>query len=129
MLRHNVMDIVFSSTCATYGAPVELPIRENHPRRPINPYGASKMMVERILEDYQQAYGLRSVVLRYFNAAGADPLGRIGEHHEPETHLIPLVLEAAARGTAVTVFGNDYDTRDGTCIRDYIHVNDLAAAH
>ncbi len=129
MLRHNVLDIVFSSTCATYGAPVQLPITESHPQLPINPYGASKLMVERILQDYGHAYGLRSVVLRYFNAAGADPQCRIGEQHDPETHLIPLVLEAAARGTPINVFGTDYDTSDGTCIRDYIHVNDLAAGH
>ena len=129
MRRHEVSDIVFSSTCASYGVPVALPITESHPQQPINPYGASKMMVERILQDYGRAYGLRSVVLRYFNAAGADPQCRIGEDHAPETHLIPLVLQAAARGTPVRVFGSDYDTPDGTCIRDYIHVSDLAAAH
>jgi UDP-glucose 4-epimerase len=129
MLKYGVKDIVFSSTCATYGIPLELPITESHPQKPINPYGASKMMVERILGDYGHAYGLRSAVLRYFNAAGADPLCRIGERHDPETHLIPLVLAAADQGTPVHVFGNDYDTADGTCVRDYIHVNDLAVAH
>lgn len=129
MLKYQVTNIVFSSTCATYGVPLQLPITESHPQHPINPYGASKMMVERIIRDYGQAYGLRSVVLRYFNAAGADPCCRIGERHDPETHLIPLVLEAAAQGTPVHIFGNDYDTVDGTCVRDYIHVNDLAVAH
>lgn len=129
MLKHKVMDLVFSSTCATYGAPVQLPITEGHPQHPINAYGASKMMVERILQDYSQAYGLRSVVLRYFNAAGADPQCRIGEHHEPETHLIPLILRAAAENTPVKIFGSDYETSDGTCVRDFIHVNDLACAH
>ena len=129
MLRHKVMNIVFSSSCATYGAPVHLPITEDHPQHPINPYGASKLMVERILRDYGHAYGLRSAVLRYFNAAGADPQCRIGERHEPETHLIPLVLRAVASDTPVDIFGNDYETDDGTCVRDYIHVNDLASSH
>ena len=129
MLKYKVMDIVFSSTCATYGVPLQIPITESHPQNPINPYGASKMMVERILSDYGQAYGLRSVILRYFNAAGADPGCRIGELHDPETHLIPLILQAAANGTPVNIFGSDYETVDGTCVRDYIHVNDLAVAH
>jgi UDP-glucose-4-epimerase GalE len=121
--------VVFSSTCATYGVPDKVPIPEEHPQRPINPYGFSKLFVERILADLDHAHGLRSVSLRYFNAAGGDPDGEIGEAHDPETHLIPLVLAAARNGTAVTVFGNDYDTQDGTCVRDYIHVADLAIAH
>jgi UDP-glucose-4-epimerase GalE len=121
--------VVFSSTCATYGVPEKVTITEEHPQRPINPYGFSKLVVERILNDLGQAHGLRSVSLRYFNAAGADPEGQIGEAHNPETHLIPLVLAAARDATAVTVFGNDYETPDGTCIRDYIHVTDLADAH
>jgi len=121
--------VVFSSTCATYGVPDKVPIPESHPQRPINPYGFTKLVVERILSDLDQAYGLRSVSLRYFNAAGADPDGEIGEAHDPETHLIPLVLAAARDGTPVTVFGNDYATADGTCVRDYIHVADLASAH
>lgn len=129
MRKHHVTDIVFSSSCATYGVPSQLPITEDHLQEPINPYGASKMMVERILDDYSRAYGFRAVVLRYFNAAGADPKSRIGEHHDPETHLIPLVLEAAASGSSINIFGSDYSTADGTCIRDYIHVNDLASAH
>ena len=122
--------LVFSSTCATYGAPERLPIREDTPQAPINPYGASKLMVERILADFGTAYGMKSVALRYFNAAGADPEGEIGEDHDPEPHLIPLVLDVAAgRRPAITVFGEDYPTPDGTCIRDYIHVADLADAH
>lgn len=121
---------IFSSTCATYGIPESVPIREDHPQRPINPYGASKLMIERMLQDFDVAHGLRSISLRYFNAAGADPDGEIGEAHDPETHLIPLVLDAAAgKRTAITVFGDDYETPDGTCIRDYIHVADLADAH
>jgi len=121
--------VVFSSTCATYGVPDKTPIPEDHPQRPINPYGFTKLVVERILADLDVAHGLRSVSLRYFNAAGGDPDGEIGEVHDPETHLIPLVLAAARDGTSVTVFGNDYTTSDGTCVRDYIHVADLAAAH
>ncbi len=121
--------IVFSSTCATYGIPEVVPITEDTPQRPVNPYGASKLMVERMLADADVAYGLRSVALRYFNAAGSDPKGEIGEEHDPETHLIPLVLEAAAGGRPLQVFGDDYDTPDGSCIRDYIHVCDLADAH
>ncbi|MFS8800903.1 UDP-glucose 4-epimerase GalE, partial [Synechococcus sp. R60.2] len=121
---------VFSSTCATYGVPERIPIPESHPQRPINPYGQSKLMVEQILQDFQVAHGIRSISLRYFNAAGADPDGEIGEAHDPETHLIPLVLEAAGgQRPHITVFGDDYDTPDGTCIRDYIHVTDLAQAH
>ncbi len=130
MRQNGVARIVFSSTCATYGVPDTVPIPEDAPQNPINPYGASKLMIERILADYGDAYGLRSVSLRYFNAAGADPDGEIGEEHDPETHLIPLVLDAAAgRRPHITVFGNDYDTPDGTCIRDYVHVSDLANAH
>jgi UDP-arabinose 4-epimerase len=127
--RSKPIPVVFSSTCATYGVPERVPIPEEHPQHPINPYGFSKLVVERLLADLDHAYDLRSVALRYFNAAGADPEGEIGEAHDPETHLIPLVLAAARDGTAITVFGNDYDTRDGTCVRDYIHVADLAAAH
>ena len=127
---HGIAACIFSSTCATYGVPQRLPLTEDHPQQPINPYGASKLMVERMLGDFDAAHGLRSISLRYFNAAGADPEGETGESHDPETHLIPLVLDAAA-GTrpSVTVFGSDYDTADGTCIRDYIHVSDLADAH
>lgn len=127
---HGIGKLIFSSTCATYGVPEAVPICEDHPQRPINPYGASKLMIERILQDFDHAHGLRSISLRYFNAAGADPDGEIGEAHDPETHLIPLVLEAAAGARpAIQVFGDDYDTPDGTCIRDYIHVSDLASAH
>lgn len=130
MRDHGIDRLIFSSTCATYGVPMEIPISEAHPQAPINPYGASKWMIERMLADFGAAHGLRSVALRYFNAAGADPEGEIGEDHDPETHLIPLVLDAAAgRRPHITVFGEDYDTPDGTCIRDYIHVTDLADAH
>lgn len=130
MVAHNVKKFVFSSTCATYGEPVTIPITESHPQSPINPYGQTKLMVEKILHDYDTAYELKSICLRYFNAAGADPEGGIGEDHTPETHLIPLVLDAAAGiRPSITVFGQDYPTADGTCIRDYIHVTDLADAH
>jgi UDP-glucose 4-epimerase len=130
MRRHGVNRFIFSSTCAIYGEPRQIPIPEDHPRQPINPYGWTKRMVEQVLADYGQAYGLQSVCLRYFNAAGADPDGEIGEDHDPETHLVPLVLETAlGKREAIRIFGNDYPTPDGTCIRDYIHVNDLAAAH
>lgn len=130
MVQHRVKHFIFSSTAATFGNPVVLPMDESHPQHPINPYGQSKLMVESILEDYDLAYGLKSTCLRYFNAAGADPEGEIGERHNPETHLIPLILQAASgRRTAITVFGTDYDTPDGTCIRDYIHVQDLCEAH
>lgn len=122
--------VLFSSTCASYGVPQSLPITEDHPQAPINPYGWSKFFVERMLADFQAAHGLRSVSLRYFNAAGADPDGEIGERHEPETHAIPLAIEAAIDPEAVfTVFGTDFDTRDGSAVRDYIHVTDLARAH
>ncbi|MCB1589533.1 MAG: UDP-glucose 4-epimerase GalE, partial [Xanthomonadales bacterium] len=128
--RHGVNRLVFSSTCATYGVPKQTPISEDHPQDPINPYGASKQMVERMLADCGIAHGLRSVSLRYFNAAGADPDCEIGEAHDPETHLVPLVLDAAAgKRPHVQIYGTDYDTPDGTCIRDYIHVSDLADAH
>lgn len=130
MVKHNVKHIVFSSTCATYGVPEDIPITEEMEQRPINPYGASKLMVERILNDYHSAYRLNYCCLRYFNAAGADPDGEIGESHTPETHLIPLILAAAAGNREnIRVFGTDYPTRDGSCIRDYIHVTDLADAH
>lgn len=121
---------IFSSTCATYGEPETVPIVEKNPQNPINPYGRTKLMVEHILKDFDRAYGLRGVNLRYFNAAGADPSGEIGEDHSPETHLIPLILDAAlGKRKNISVFGTDYPTRDGTCVRDYIHVIDLAAAH
>jgi UDP-glucose 4-epimerase len=130
MVESDVKMMVFSSTCATYGLPETTPIHEDHPQHPINPYGATKMVVERILRDVDRAHGLRSVVFRYFNAAGADRSGQIGEWHAPETHLIPLTLQAAAgRRTGVEIYGTDYPTPDGTCIRDYIHVTDLAQAH
>lgn len=130
MRAHGNSKIVFSSTCATYGSPDKLPIDEETLQSPVNPYGASKLMVERILADFDRAHGVRSTSLRYFNAAGADPDGELGETHDPETHLLPLVLAAASgHRPAVSVFGADYDTPDGTCIRDYVHVVDLAAAH
>jgi len=130
MLEAGVARFIFSSSCATYGNPSHVPITEEHPQNPVNPYGASKVMVERILRDFDQAYGLRSVVFRYFNAAGADPGGEIGEWHDPETHLIPLLLEVAAgERESVQIHGSDYPTPDGTCVRDYIHVCDLADAH
>jgi UDP-glucose 4-epimerase len=128
LCRAGVKHVVFSSSCATYGVPREVPIPESHPQWPINPYGWSKLFVERLLADFDRAYGLRFVALRYFNAAGAT--ARCGEAHEPETHLVPLVLAAAAgRRANVTVFGNDYDTPDGAAVRDYIHIEDLGEAH
>lgn len=130
MVAYGVRYFIFSSTAAVFGEPIRIPIDEAHPRAPINPYGHSKAMVEQMLADFDRAYGLRSVALRYFNAAGADPEARIGERHEPETHLITLALQAVlGRRPALSVFGRDYDTPDGTCIRDYIHVDDLADAH
>ena len=141
MRKASVGKIIFSSTCATYGLPAKgLPknngfsgqplISESHPQNPINPYGSSKLMIERILRDFDHAYQLRSICLRYFNAAGADMAAEIGENHDPETHLIPLILDAAAGvRTGITVYGSDYDTADGSCIRDYVHVSDLADAH
>jgi len=130
MRRHDVDRLVFSSTAAVFGNPVTDTIDEDHPKAPINPYGASKLMVERMLADAAAAYGLRSVALRYFNAAGASGSAGIGESHEPETHLIPNVLRAAlGTGPGLKVFGDDYPTPDGTCVRDYVHVDDLAQAH
>jgi UDP-glucose-4-epimerase GalE len=137
MLDAGMMRLIFSSTCATYGVPQETPITEAHPQRPINPYGRTKLIIEDVLRDYAAAYGIASASLRYFNAAGADHDGELKERHDPETHLIPLVLDEASRvlgggkreQTELTVFGDDYPTPDGTCIRDYIHVEDLCAAH
>jgi UDP-glucose 4-epimerase len=130
VLENNIKYIVFSSTCATYGDPEKIPIDEDHPLNPINPYGKTKRMVEEILADYHAAYGLKYMSLRYFNAAGADPDAEVGEDHDPETHLIPIVLDVAAgKRKAIKIFGTDYGTPDGTCIRDYIHVTDLAQAH
>ena len=130
MGRHQVQRFIFSSTAAIFGEPESATITEAHPQRPINPYGRSKRMVEEILADYGRSFGLRSVALRYFNAAGADPEGELGERHDPESHLIPLILQAASgRRSHIAVFGTDYPTRDGTCIRDYIHVWDLCQAH
>jgi UDP-glucose 4-epimerase len=124
-----VQKMVFSSTAAVYGEPQRAPIDESHPTLPLNPYGSSKLAIERMLAECCAAYGLRAATLRYFNAAGADPQGELGERHDPETHLIPLVLRAAAKGAPVSVFGSDWPTRDGTCVRDYIHVTDLCDAH
>ena len=130
MVDAGVRKFIFSSSAAVYGNPQRSPIDESHPTVPVNPYGWTKLMVERILEGYDHAHGLKSVCLRYFNAAGADPSGKLGERHEPESHLIPIVLQAASgRRNAVTVYGRDYDTPDGTCLRDYIHVSDLCDAH
>ena len=130
MRQTDVDKIIFSSTCATYGMPEQTPITESHVQNPINPYGRSKLMIEWILDDFYTAYDVKYVALRYFNAAGADPDNEIGEHHEPETHLIPLVLDVAiGRRDQLQIFGTDYETPDGTCIRDYIHVTDLADAH
>jgi UDP-glucose 4-epimerase len=128
--RAGVEALVFSSTCATFGDPIRLPMAEDHPQNPLNPYGRTKLMVEQALADYARYVGFRSVALRYFNAAGADPEGRIGEWHEPETHAIPLAIDVAlGRREHFTIFGDDYDTRDGTAVRDYVHVLDLAEAH
>ena len=130
ILDNGIRHFIFSSSCATYGEPHYIPIDEEHPQKPINPYGRTKFMVEEILKDYAAAYDFSFVSLRYFNAAGADPEGDVGENHNPETHLIPLILDAAAgHSEVIRVFGDDYETEDGTCIRDYIHVTDLAAAH
>lgn len=130
MLENDVKKIVFSSTAATYGEPVYTPIDENHPQLPINPYGQTKLMIERIMDDYDKAYGLKSVRLRYFNVAGADSEGRIGEWHTPETHLVPNILKSSfGDGKTFEMYGDDYDTKDGTCVRDYINVEDLAQAH
>jgi UDP-arabinose 4-epimerase len=130
MAESGVRHIVFSSSCATYGLPTRVPISEDHPQFPVNPYGQTKLMTERILRDYDPAYNLRWVVLRYFNAAGADPDGELGEDHNPETHLIPIAVQAAlGRRPHVEIYGTDYPTHDGTAVRDYIHVTDLARAH
>jgi len=130
MVSHGVSRLLFSSSCATYGVPESVPIHEQHVQKPINPYGESKLACERMLEAFDRAHGLRYAALRYFNAAGADEEGRIGESHDPETHLIPLALQVAAASRAeLDIFGADYPTADGTCVRDYVHVMDLAAAH
>ncbi len=130
MKEMNIKKFIFSSTAAIFGEPENIPIKENDPKKPINPYGKSKLFVEEILEDYENAYGFNSICFRYFNAAGADPETEIGEAHNPESHLIPLILDAAmGKREYVKIFGTDYPTKDGTCIRDYIHVNDLAYAH
>lgn len=130
MVTHRVAAFLFSSSAAIFGEPLYTPIDEAHPKAPINPYGRTKLMVEEMLADFARAYGLKSTCLRYFNAAGADPDARLGERHHPETHLIPLILQAAAgKRPDITVYGQDYDTPDGTCIRDYIHVTDICYAH
>jgi UDP-glucose-4-epimerase GalE len=129
MVAESVPHFVFSSTCATYGEPVETPIVETHPQRPMNSYGESKLAVERALPHFETAYGIHSIALRYFNAAGADPDGDLGEDHSPEIHVIPRAIEAATGGRGLQVFGDDYPTPDGTCLRDYVHVTDLADAH
>ena len=129
MAAESVRGFVFSSTCATYGEPIETPIVETHPQRPVNPYGETKLAIERALPHFERAYGIHSVALRYFNAAGADPDGELGEDHSPEIHLIPRAIEAATGGRGLQVFGDDYPTPDGTCLRDYVHVSDLADAH
>ncbi|MEE4356139.1 MAG: UDP-glucose 4-epimerase GalE [Desulfococcaceae bacterium] len=130
MQRHGAGNLIFSSSCAVYGEPREIPLTETHPCHPINPYGRSKLMVEQILSDFDTAYGMKYTSLRYFNAAGADPDGELGEDHSPETHLIPLIFQTIlGKRNMLSVFGNDYPSKDGTCIRDYIHINDLARAH
>jgi UDP-glucose 4-epimerase len=130
MREAGVMRIVFSSTTATYGEPEQMPITEEAPQRPINPYGFSKLVIEQAMADYALAYELEYAALRYFNAAGANPDGDLGEDHNPETHLIPLILQVAlGQRSHITIFGDDYPTPDGTCIRDYVHVDDLATAH
>ena len=129
LMDYQCIPVVFSSTCATYGVPERVPIAEDHPQRPINPYGRSKLFVEQMLADLDVACGLPWMALRYFNAAGADPHGEIGETHDPETHLVPLVLAAARTGKPVRIYGDNYNTPDGSCVRDYIHVSDIADAH
>jgi len=130
MMCTNMRLIIFSSSCATYGIPVTVPISESHPQKPVNPYGRTKLMIEEILKDFDVSHEIKAISLRYFNAAGADPNGEIGEVHDPETHLIPNVLKAAiGKKTHLEIYGNDYETNDGTCVRDYIHVTDLAKAH
>ncbi|MFN3234239.1 MAG: UDP-glucose 4-epimerase GalE [Gammaproteobacteria bacterium] len=130
MQKHQVKKFIFSSSAAVFGAPQYSPIDEKHPKLPINPYGKTKWMIEQVLEDYDHAYGMKYIALRYFNAAGAHPEATLGERHEPETHLIPLVLKTAlGKRSAITIYGDDYDTHDGTCVRDYIHIVDLCQAH
>lgn len=130
MVEHGIKRLIFSSTAAIFGMPSYTPIDEKHPKQPINPYGRTKLIVEEVLGDYERAFGLKSVCLRYFNAAGADPESELGERHDPETHLIPLVLQVASgRKDSIQIFGDDYATADGTCVRDYIHVSDLCDAH
>jgi UDP-arabinose 4-epimerase len=129
VLRYATIPVVFSSSCATYGIPESVPILEQHPQHPINPYGFTKLVIEQLLADLGRSHALPSLCLRYFNAAGADPSGEIGEAHDPEPHLIPRILMAARNGMPITIYGDDYETPDGTCIRDYIHVSDLADAH
>jgi UDP-glucose 4-epimerase len=130
VIEAGVRKFVFSSSCATYGEPVKTPIAEDHPQAPVNVYGRTKLIVEGMLRDLDRSHGLRSIPLRYFNAAGADPEGALGEDHDPETHLIPLVLQVAlGQREAIRIFGDDYDTPDGTCVRDYVHTADLARAH
>jgi UDP-glucose 4-epimerase len=129
MVRAGVKRVLFSSTAAVYGSPERIPIDESHPTKPVNPYGWSKLMFERLLEDHRTAFGIGYVALRYFNAAGADESGEIGEAHRSESHLIPRVIAAAINGTPFSIFGDDYDTRDGTAVRDYVHISDLAQAH
>jgi len=130
MIDNNCMKLIFSSSAAIFGNPEYIPIDEDHPKNPINPYGKSKLMVEEILKDFESAYGLKYVSFRYFNAAGHDPEGGLSERHNPETHLLPIIMQAAnGQRDSVSIFGNDYDTNDGTCVRDYIHVNDLANSH
>lgn len=130
MIKKNITNFIFSSSCATYGEPTESPITEQHPQNPVNAYGRTKFMVEQLLSDFKNAYGFEYISFRYFNAAGADPECEIGEDHNPETHLIPIVLKTAlGQRQEINIFGENYPTRDGTCIRDYIHINDLAQAH
>ena len=130
MVQHGVNLFIFSSTCATYGEPQWLPLTEDHPQNPISPYGRTKLVIEWMLEDFRAAYGLKYINLRYFNAAGADPEGEVGEWHEPETHLIPnILLSLLQESKSLEIYGNDYPTPDGTCIRDYIHIHDLCSAH
>ena len=130
MVKHDIKHFIFSSTAAIFGEPQYTPIDEAHPQSPINPYGRTKLMVEQMLEDYDKAYGLKSTCMRYFNAAGADPEGELGERHNPESHLVPLILQAASgRREDIKIFGQDYATDDGTCVRDYVHINDLCEAH
>jgi len=130
LVRNNINNFIFSSTAAIFGEPIYIPIDENHPKKPINPYGSSKLMIERILEDFSSTHKINSISLRYFNACGADPDSEIGEMHNPETHLIPLILQVASgKRELINIYGSDYETKDGTCIRDYIHIVDICEAH